>query len=162
MMNSKSLLLAASSAGLLFLGACSSGGNQAIVPASSPAASGSPATSASTAPSGSDAAQSKAGSGMVVESGPYHLELMPGKEGGATHLDLFLQKGDNHEAIPNAKVTAQVQLPDGSQKSVNMAYDASEKHYTAKLSGEAAGEYKVAVQSEIGDEKVNARFAFKQ
>jgi hypothetical protein len=44
-------------------------------------------------------------------------------------LELFLQKGDNHETIPNAKVTAQVQLPDGSQKSVNMAYDAAGKYY---------------------------------
>ena len=158
----KSLLLIAGSVGLLFLGACSSSGNQASVPASSPAAS-SPAASSSTASaSANHDIEHKSGGGMVVESGVYHLELMPEKEGGETHLDLFLQKGDNHEAIPNAKVTAQVQLPDGSHKSVNMAYDPGGKHYTAKLPTAAAGEYKVAVQSEIGDEKVNARYNFKQ
>lgn len=162
-MNSKSLLLVATSAGLLFLGACSNGGNKAIAPsasspsASSPAMSSSPVTS-----SANQEAERKSGGGMVVESGVYHLELMPEKEGGETHLDLFVQKGDSHEAIPNAKVTAQVQLPDGSQKSVNMVYDAGGKHYTAKLPTAAPGEYKVAVQSEIGSEKVNARYNFKQ
>jgi len=159
----KSLLLVIGSAGLLSLGACSSGGNQASAPANSPAASSSPAASPSMAASAADHdAEHKSGNGMVVESGAYHLELMPEKEDGATHLDLFLQKGDNHEAIPNAKVTAQVQLPDGSQKSVNMVYDAGGKHYTAKLPTAASGEYKVAVQSEIGSEKVNARYNFKQ
>ena len=151
----KSLLLVTGSAGLVFLGACSSGGNQASAPANSPAANSSPAASSSTA-------ASKAGGGIVVESGAYHLELKPEKEGSETHLDLFMQKGDNHEAVPNAKVTAQVQLPDGSQQSVPMSYDAEGKHYTAKLPTAAVGEYKVAVQSEIGSEKVNARYTFKQ
>lgn len=160
----KSLLLVTGSAGLLFLGACSSGGNQASAPANSPAASSSPATNSSTGTpsSANHDATHKAGGGMVVESGAYHLELAPEKEGEETHLDLFLQKGDNHEPIPNAKVTAQVQLPDGSQKSVNMTYDTAGKHYTAKLPSAASGEYKVAVQSEIGSEKVNARYTFKQ
>ncbi|BAU15792.1 hypothetical protein LEP3755_63570 (plasmid) [Leptolyngbya sp. NIES-3755] len=159
----KPLLLATSAAGLLFLGACSGSGNQASAPANNSAASNSPAASPSTAAApANDESQRKSGGGMAVESGPYHLELMPAKEGNETHLDLLLQKGDNHEAIPNAKVTAQVQLPDGSQKSVDMTYDAAEKHYTAKLPSAAAGEYKVAVQSDIGGEKVNARYTFKQ
>ncbi|MBN8560138.1 MAG: hypothetical protein J0L70_06415 [Leptolyngbya sp. UWPOB_LEPTO1] len=155
----KFLLIAAGSTSLLFLGACSSGSNQASAPANSPAASSSPATSSS--PSANHDADHKAGGGIVVESGAYHLELKPEKEGGETHLDLFVQKGDNHETIPTAKVTAQVQLPDGSQQTVPMNYDADGKHYTAKLSSTAAGEYKVAVQSEIGSEKVNARYTFK-
>ena len=152
----KSFLIVASSAGLLFLGACSSGGNQASAPANSPAASA-PVTQSPTAAE----TEKKSAGGMVVESGAYHLELMPEKQADATHLDLYVQKGDNHEAIPNAKVSAQVQLPDGSQKTVDMTYDAAEKHYTAKLPTTAAGEYKVAVQSEIGSEKVNARYTFK-
>ena len=157
MRTTKSLLLVASSAGLLFVGACSSGGNQASAPANSPAASSPVAQS----PTAAEPDKKSAG-GMVVESGAYHLELMPEKQADVTHLDLYVQKGDNHEAIPNAKVTAQVQLPDGSQKTVAMIYDAAEKHYTAKLPTTAAGEYKVAVQSEIGSEKVNARYNFKQ
>ncbi len=155
----KSFLIVAGSAGLLFLGACSSGGNQASAPANSPAVSNSPAASSS--PSANHDADHKAGGGIVVESGAYHLELKPEKEGNETHLDLFVQKGDNHEAISNAKVTAQVQLPDGSQQSVPMTYDVGGKHYTGKLPSAAAGEYKVAVQSEIGSEKVNARYTFK-
>jgi hypothetical protein len=156
----KSLLLTAGSAGLLFLGACSGGGNQASAPASS-AAPIIPSPAASPAASSHEAGK-KAGGGIVVESGAYHLELVPEKEGSETHLDLFLQKTDNHESVGNAKVTAQVQLPDGSQKSAEMTYDPEAKHYTAKVKSVAVGEYKVVVQSEIGSEKVNARFAFKQ
>lgn len=98
----------------------------------------------------------------MIESGPYHLELVMEKEADATHLDFFLQKGDNHEAIPNAKVTAQVQLPNGSQKSLDMKYDAQDKHYTGILPESTAGEYKVAILSDINGEKVNARYSFKR
>ena len=154
----KSLLLTASSASLLFLGACSGGNPTATAPASqsTPSSTSQPIASPTTT-----AATSKQG-GMVVESGPYHLELVLGKEGSNTHLDLLVQKGDNHEAIPNAKVTAQVQLPDGSQQSINMVYDAPAKHYAGKVASVVAGEYKVTAQAEIAGEKVNARFNFKQ
>lgn len=149
--------------GLLFLGACSSG-NQAPNSASSPVASAPAETQSSTV--ASPAAKAESGEkhggqgGQVIESGPYHLELVTGKETSGTHLDLFLQKGDNHEAIPNAKVTAQVQLPDGTQQSLNMKYDAGDKHYTAILPSAVAGEYKVAILSDINGEKVNARYSF--
>ena len=166
-MQSKLNVMMISAIGLLFLSACS--GNQATNPASSPAASAPAETQPSTiTPPAASAAKSASGGnhggqgGQVIESGIYHLELVTGKETSGTHLDLFLQKGDNHEAIPNAKVTAQVQLPDGSQKSLDMKYDAGEKHYTAMLPGAAAGEYKVAVLSDINGEKVNGRFSFKQ
>ncbi len=155
-----------SAIGLLFLSACS--GNQSTAPVSNPAASAPGETQPSTVTPAASAAKSTSGGnhggqgGQVVESGVYHLELVTGKESSGTHLDLFLQKGDNHEAIPNAKVTAQVQLPDGSQKSLDMKYDAGEKHYTAMLPGATAGEYKVAVLSDINGEKVNGRFSFKQ
>ncbi len=79
-----------------------------------------------------------------------------------THLDLYLQKGDNHEAIPNAKVTAQVQLPDGTQKTLPLSYDASGKHYTALLPGRVAGQHQVKISSEIGDDKADGRFSFDQ
>ncbi len=99
--------------------------------------------------------------GQVIESGIYHLELVPEPEENGIHLDFFLQKSDNHEAIPDAKVTAQVQLPDGTQKNLDLKYDAPEKHYTVALSGKAVGEYKVAILSDIKGEKVNGRFNFK-
>ena len=100
--------------------------------------------------------------GQVVESGPYHLELVTGKESTGTHIDFSLQKGDNHEPIPNAKVTAQVQLPDASQKTLDMKYSANDKHYTAILPSTTAGEYKIAVLSDINGEKVNGRFSFSR
>jgi hypothetical protein len=163
-MQLKMNVTAISAIGLLFLAACSSG-NQATNSASSPTAptetQPSVASPAGTAKATSGENHGGQG-GQVIESGPYHLELVTGKETSGTHLDLFLQKGDNHEAIPNAKVTAQVQLPDGSQKSLAMKYDAGDKHYTAILPSAAAGEYKVAILSDINGEKVNGRFSFKQ
>lgn len=163
----KSGLMVSSILGLLLLGACS-GGTQTTT--RSPEASSATASApASGEKSGAMAAGdhekehgAMSGKGMVVESGAYHLELMPEKEAGEIHLDLFLQKGDTHAAVASAKVTAQVQLPDGSQKSLDMKYDAEGKHYTAKLAGATAGEYKVAVLSDINGEKVNARYSFKQ
>ena len=158
-------VMAFSAIGLLFLGACSNG-NQTTNSASSPAASAPAGTQPSSV--ASPAAKAKSGEkhggqgGQVIESGLYHLELVTAKESTGTHIDFFLQKGDNHEAIPNAKVTAQVQLPDGSQKSLPMTYDAGDKHYTAILPSATAGEYKVAILSDINGEKVNGRFSFKQ
>lgn len=100
--------------------------------------------------------------GQVVESGPYHLELVPEKANNGVHLDLFVQKGDNHQAIPNAKVTGQIQLPNGKQKNLTFTYDAKGKHYTALLTEKATGQYQLKITAEINGQKVNARFSFKQ
>ncbi|MDX2256094.1 MAG: hypothetical protein NW214_11305 [Pseudanabaenaceae cyanobacterium bins.39] len=99
--------------------------------------------------------------GQVIEVDAYHLELLMVKEESNIHLDFFLQTGDTHEAIPDAKVTAQVQFPDGSQKSYNLTYDASNKHYATNLPTNASGEYKIVVLSDIEGKKVNGRFNFK-
>jgi hypothetical protein len=157
----KTRIILITSLGLLFLGACSSGNqasNTASSPATSPAATQPATTDSATPMAKSDSMKADDHGGQVVESGPYHLELVTGKEADGTHIDFFLQKGDNHEAISNAKVTAQVQLPDGSQKTLDMKYDAEGKHYTGLLPGSANGEYKVAILSNIGGEKVNGRF----
>lgn len=154
-------VMALSAIGLLFLGACGSS-NQPTTTANSPIAS-TPAAQPSTTTSPAKSSGDHGGQGgQVIESGPYHLELVTAKEATGTHIDFFLQKGDNHEAISNAKVTAQVQLPDGSQKSLPMTYDASDKHYTAILPSVIPGDYKVAILSDISGEKVNGRFTFKQ
>jgi len=143
--------------GLLFLGACSSG-NQTSTQVTSSTCSPAVSANSNSAPGGAHGSQG----GQVVESGPYHLELVTAKEAAGTHIDFFLQKGDNHEPVANAKVTAQVQLPDGSQKSLDMKYDAQGQHYAAILPETTAGEYKVAVLSDISGEKVNGRFTFNQ
>ncbi|HEY9847371.1 MAG TPA: hypothetical protein V6D03_14400 [Candidatus Caenarcaniphilales bacterium] len=141
---------------LILLGACSNSN-----PATSP---GSPAAPSETSTEAGQAAQSGAAQagGQVLESGPYHLEFVSEQEDEGTHLDFYLQKGDTHEAIPDAKVTAQVQLPDGQQKTLNLTYDSQGKHYTALLPQKAVGEYQVAILSNIKGEQVNGRFAFSQ
>ena len=158
--------------GILFLGACSSGNQTATVassPAASPAAENQPAPPASpkltaspekttTAKTGAHGGQG----GQIIESGPYHLELLTLNEADGIHIDFFLQKGDAHIPIPNAKVTAQVHLPDGSQKALTMNYDAAGKHYYAVLPETAIGQYRVVILSDIQGEKVNARYSFKR
>ena len=145
----------------LTLGACDSGEKQTSTEAASPAAESSVADSApETAPDTAKHDDAASQGGQVVESGPYHLELVPVSEENGTHLDFYLQKGDTHEAIPDAQVTAQVQLPDGSQESIEMDYDAQGGHYTALLPATAPGEYNVAILSDINGEKVNGRFNY--
>jgi len=100
--------------------------------------------------------------GQVVESGPYHLELVPEKSNKGLHLDLFVMTGDNHKPIPNAKITGQVQSPDGKQKNLVFTYDAKGKHYTSLLEGKATGQYQLKITAEIDGKKVNARYSFKQ
>ncbi len=150
--------------GLIGLGACSNT-NQASDPSNSPSVA--PSTQPSTQQSSAtDAASEHAkvpqAGNQVVESGPYHLELVTAAEAEGTHLDLYLQKGDNHEAIPNAKVKAQVQLPDGTQKTLPLSYDAEGKHYTALLPGKVAGQHQVKISSDIGGDKADGRFSFNQ
>jgi len=155
----KSSLILLGSIGLLLLTACSNSNQTANT-------ENSPATSTSSTPSSAPIAKTEghgeSHGGQVVETGAYHLEFVPEKEANGTHMDFYLQKGDNHEAIPNAKVTAQVQLPDGTQKSFNLKYDTEGKHYTALLPVNATGQYQVKVTSDINGQKVDGRFNFNK
>jgi len=160
-----SLLMVLGSVSLIFLGACGNN-NQTTNSASSqtsakPAESTVQQTDATKTESSGHTAKPLKG-GQVVESGAYHLEFVPVKENNGTHLDFYLQKGDNHEAIPNAKVTAQVQLPNGTQKTLPLTYDAEGKHYAALLPEKAAGQYQVKITSDIDGEEVDGRFSFNQ
>ena len=159
-------IIVLASAGLLLLGACSkesttsdSTSPNAATPTAetaTPAVTISPATT--TAKENSTGGKSKGG--QVVESGKYHLEFVPEKGSNDTHLDLYLQKGDTHEAVANAKVTADVQLPDGKLKTIPLSYDASGKHYAAVLKEKVTGQYQVKITATIGSEKADGRFNF--
>lgn len=160
----KSSLIILGSVGLLFLGACSND-NQAANTENSPAASKSgtqnPSVSASPATK-TDSEHGASHGGQVVETGSYHLEFVPEKEASATHMDLYVLTGNNHQTVPDAKVTAQVQLPDGKQKTVPLTYDANDKHYTAVLSEKASGQYQVKITADVKGEKANGRFNFNR
>jgi hypothetical protein len=147
-------IIVLASAGLLLLGACSKEAKTSDSASTTTAAP--PATTTAKADNHDDG---KSKGGQVVESGKYHLELVPEKEeDGGTHLDLYLQKGDTHEAIATAKVTADIQSPDGKQKTIPLTYDASGKHYTAPMGEKAKGQYQLKVTATIGSEKVDGRF----
>lgn len=163
----KSSLIVLGSMGLLFLGACSNGNQAANTETSQTTSTSTTSTTQSSTPSAAPAAKTEgqhgeSHGGQVVETGAYHLEFVPEKEANATHMDFYLQKGDNHEAIPNAKVTAQVQSPDGKQQTVPFTYDAKDKHYTGLLSQTAAGQYQVKITADVGGQKVDGRFSFNR
>lgn len=165
-MISKSFAAILMSLGFL-LGSCASGG-EPVSTTSSPTSSAQPAAESPAAtPETATQADpthdtSVSQGGQVVETGPYHLELVTLKEASGVHLDFYLQKGDTHEAISSAKVTGQIQLPNGTQKTVQFKYDTAGKHYAAVLPETTTGEYKVAILTDIKGEKVNGRFNFKQ
>ena len=154
-------IIVLASAGLLLLGACSKEAktsDSATQNDATPTAETAPPATTTAKAEGSKGSKSKGG--QVVESGKYHLEFVPEKGTNDTHLDLYLQKGDTHEAIANAKVTADVQLPDGKLKTIPLSYDASGKHYAAVVKEKVTGQYQVKITAKIGSEQADGRFNF--
>jgi hypothetical protein len=150
------------STGLFLLNACTdSNQSQNIVNKQVNTSPTAPVSSAISAPK-KDNNHGASKGGQVVEIGEYHLEFVPEKEANQTHMDLYLQTGDSHEDIPNAQVTAQVQLPDGTQKTVPFTYDAKDKHYTGILKENKAGQYQVKISAAIKNKKVDGRFSFNR
>ncbi|MBW4646278.1 MAG: hypothetical protein KME23_25360 [Goleter apudmare HA4340-LM2] len=148
----KSILILIGSTSLIFLGACN---NSNPTPITETTATPKPVTKTNNSHGATKG-------GQVVETGKYHLEFVPGKEANQTHMDLYLQTGDRHATVPNAKVTAQVQLPDGKQKTVLFTYAAKDKHYTGILTEKASGRYQVKISADVKGEKVDGRFSFNR
>lgn len=128
----------------------------------SPASAIAPSTPAASAPTpaATPHAEGAQQGGQVVEMGNYHLELLAVPEGDKIHVDFWLLTGSDHGAIADAKVTANIQFPNGTQKTVEMTYDTAGQHYKALIPGFVAGEYRVVVQTDTQGEKVNGRFNF--
>jgi type V secretory pathway adhesin AidA len=144
--------------GLLALTAC--GGTETATAPDAAPETVSPAAPETAAAATADDHSAATKGGQVVETGAYHLELVPVPEADGIHLDLYLQTGDTHEAVTDATVVAQVQLPDGTQQALPMEYDAAGEHFFAFLPSQATGEYRTVIQTDINGEKVNARFSF--
>ena len=164
----KSGLILLGSVGLLFLGACNNSASN--TEAASPAANTSKTEAASTEKNDKEDSHKHAShegkehshGGQVVESGQYHLEFVSEKEDKGNYIDFYLEKGEKHDPVTNAKVTAQIQLPDGTQKTIPLTYEAEGKHYTAVLPEKATGQYQVKVTADVNGEKVDGRFSFNQ
>jgi hypothetical protein len=141
------------------LGACSN--NAEKLPADR-AAAPSPTTAATAltpTPAQTEHGKSHSG-GTTIETNGIHLELVPEKAADKTHLDLYVQTGENHQPIPTAKVVAQIQSPDGKQQSLDMKYATGDKHYTAIVPGKVAGQYQVKITADLSGKKVDGRFTF--
>jgi hypothetical protein len=138
---------------LVLLSACSNTSSTGTATSSaSPAAT----------PTSSEQAHAPRPGGTAVESGGIHLELVPVKEANQTHLDLFVQRSDNHASIPTAQVSAQVQTPDGQTQTVPMKYDATDKHFAGNLAGATKGQYQVKVVAVVAGKTVDGRFSFER
>jgi hypothetical protein len=147
--------------GLLLLGACSPNQNNPTA-TESPSVQNteaSPKAENTAEKTDKDADHShESRGGQVVEMGDYHLELVKEKEENGNHLHFYLQKGAGHQPVTNAKVTALVQSPDGSERSLNLVYESEEKAYTGMLTDTGAGKYNLRITADIGGEKISGRF----
>jgi hypothetical protein len=142
----RQFLLVLSSVSILALGACGSNSSTSTNPAN-------PTNSPGSGKQG----------GQVVKAGDYHMEFIASKEGDGTHLDFFLYKGNSTDVLSNAKITARVKYPDGTQKEIPLKYEPENKHYGEKLpDASQVGDYQVAILTDVNGEKVNGRFSFKQ
>jgi hypothetical protein len=154
----KSNLIILGSVGLLFLVACNKGAQASDTnssPASSPVAS-QPASSA--LPPGSRGVDLNSN----LEYGGYHFEFGSEKKATGTHLYLYLHKKDKKEPVPNAKVTAQVQLPNGKQQTLPLKYDAKGKRYAVVFPSKQPGQYPVNMTVIINRVKVDSTIIFNQ
>jgi uncharacterized lipoprotein YmbA len=144
----------------LLLASCSSGEKAAQAPS---LATEQVSPAASTAPDVKSAMKEHGGKGgQVVESGKYHLELIPEKSANETHLDLYVQKGDGHESVTDAKVSGEIQSPDGQSKPITFTYDAEGKHYAGVVPGKTAGAYQLKITANVGADKADGRFSFNR
>jgi hypothetical protein len=156
----KSNLIILFSVGLLFLGACSKGDKAREQNSSAP----SPTVSkpASSPPPGKMDHPQVSKGGQVVKSGAYHLEFLAEKKDTGTRLYFYLQRIDNHQAVENANITAQVKLPQGKEQTLALKYDPQGKHYTVLFPVPKTGQYPVKITANIKGEKIKALFTFNQ
>ena len=154
----KSNLIILGSVGLLFLGACNKGAQASYTkssPASPPVQSQPPSSALPPGSTGVDL-------NSDMDFGGYHFEFGSEKKATGTLLYLYLQKKDKKEPVPNAKVTAQVQLPNGKQQTLPLKYDAKGKRYAVVFPTKQPGQYAVNMTVNINGVKVESTIIFNQ
>lgn len=149
-MSSKIIPICLTIASSILLGACSKGAEKVTDTAVSPMTSA--------AHSGEH--DKPHHGGMTIETNGIHLEMVPAKEANKTQLNLYVDRGEHHEPIPNAKIVAQVQTPDGKQQSLDMKYADADKRYTVASPSKIAGQYQVKIMADISGKKIDGRFTF--
>lgn len=97
---------------------------------------------------------------QVIISGLYHLELIAEPQDNGIDLNFHLENEESHKTIPNAKVKAEVKLPNGDEKMLDLQYKAESEQYVAFLSEQAKGQYEVTILTNINGEQVNGSFSF--
>lgn len=157
-------LIALTGAGVILFGGCASNQPENTIQTQSDSAAkpaGETNTKTETSAEKEHSHGDKKAGGQVVNLGQYHLEFNPDIQKDSTHLDMNLH-GDQDQEITDAKLTAQIQLPDGTKKTLPIPYNTEEKQYTAKLPETATGDYKVVIQTDLKGEKLNGRFSFNR
>lgn len=162
-------LIVLGSASLLLLGACSSNSKAAKTESTT---TSTPAAKTETTTATKDREKHSEGDDLaftkddrkdsqVVQSRKYHLKFKTALAKDSTHLDIKLHDRQGKE-ITDAKLTAQVQLPGGSNQVLSVPYSVEEKYYVAKLLTKATGDYQVALQADVKSDKFNTKFSFKR
>jgi hypothetical protein len=128
----------------------------------SPSPSGSVAASNSASPSPSDSAAASNNNPNAIESDGIQLVFSPSTEANQTHVDVFVQKVGSREPIPTAKITMQVQTPNGQTQNIPVKYDAAGKHFGGVVPGAAAGQYQVKVSAVVDGKTLDGRFSFNR
>jgi hypothetical protein len=108
----------------------------------------------------SNSTPSSRNSGNTIEANGIRLEFVPAPEASQTHIDVFVQKGDTREPLPAAKLTVQVQTPNGQTQAVAMKYDAEGKHFAGVVPGTTKGQYQVKISAIIDGKTIDGRFSF--
>jgi major membrane immunogen (membrane-anchored lipoprotein) len=99
---------------------------------------------------------------QVVQVAKYHIDLRPDPDGEFIHLDTKIHDLQDRPII-DAKIVAQVQLPDNTNQTIQVKYNVEEKQYTGKLTAsKALGDYKVVLLTNARGDKFNSRFSFKK
>ncbi len=98
---------------------------------------------------------------QVVVSGVYHLEFVAELKDSGVNLDFHLENEDSHKSIPDAKVSATVQSPNGNETTLTLPYEAQGDHYVAFLPASEKGQYNVTILMEVNGNQVRSPFSFE-